>query len=97
MINAFFAFSYAWGLGGSLDLIDKDKFDTMIIRDLFKIPQGKTTYDYFFDAKKDKAFKEWTTKVPQFVYDKDLSYFDLIVPTTDTTKYSFLIDCLLSI
>jgi dynein heavy chain len=35
--------------------------------------------------------------VPAFVYDKDASYFDLIVPTTDTTKYSFLIDALLTI
>ena len=33
MINAFFAFSYAWGLGGSLDLADKEKFDSMIIRE----------------------------------------------------------------
>jgi len=31
------------------------------------------------------------------VYDKDASYFDLIVPTTDTTKYTFLIDALIAI
>jgi dynein heavy chain len=97
MINSFFAFSYAWGLGGSLDSIDKEKFDNMVIREQFKIPPGHTTFDYFFDAKKDKTFKQWNTKVPQFVYDKDLSYFDLIVPTTDTAKYSFLIDALLTI
>jgi len=98
MINSFFAFSYAWGLGGSLDSIDKEKFDNMVIRDQFpKIPAGHTTFDYFFDHKKEKQFKQWNTKVPAFVYDKDLSYFDLIVPTADTTKYSFLIDALLTI
>ena len=92
-----FAFSYAWGLGGSLESLDKEKFDNMVIREQFKIPQGHTTFDYYFDMKKDKVFKQWSGKVPQFVYDKDLSYFDLIVPTTDTTKYSFLLEVLLTI
>jgi len=59
MINSFFAYCYAWGLGGSLDLDDKEKFDNIIIRDQFKIPQGHTAYDYYFDVKKDKAFKNW--------------------------------------
>ena len=58
MINSFFAFSYAWGLGGSLEILEKEKFDNMIIREQFKIPVGHTTYDYFFDSKaKEKAFK----------------------------------------
>jgi len=31
------------------------------------------------------------------VYDKDASYFDLFVPTQDTTKFSFIIEALLTI
>lgn len=69
----------------------------MVIREQFKIPQGQTAFDYFFDMKKDKAFKPWAGKVPAFVYDKDLSYFDLIVPTQDTTKFTFLLEALLAI
>ena len=34
-LNSFFAFSYAWGLGGSLELLDKEKFDSMVIREQF--------------------------------------------------------------
>jgi hypothetical protein len=33
LLNSFFAFCYAWGLGGSLDLADKEKFDLMIVRE----------------------------------------------------------------
>jgi len=80
-----------------LESSDKERFDNMVIREQFKIPQGQTTYDYFFDLKKEKAFKPWVGKVPAFVYDKDLSYFDLIVPTQDTTKHTFLLEALLSI
>ena len=35
--------------------------------------------------------------MPAFVYDKDLSYFDLIVPTQDTAKHTFLLESLLHI
>ena len=59
---------------------------------------GSGVFDYFYDLKsKDKGFKAWTVKVPAFVYDKDLPYFDLMVPTTDTTKYSFALETLLAI
>jgi dynein heavy chain, axonemal len=54
-------------------------------------------FDYWYDLKKEKIYKPWTTKVSSFNYDKDMSYFDLMVPTTDTTKYSFCLDLLLRI
>jgi hypothetical protein len=38
LLNSHFAFCYAWGLGGSLELPDKEKFDNMVIREQFKIP-----------------------------------------------------------
>jgi len=99
LIDCIFAWSYAWGIGGSLDLLGKERFD-YIVRDQFKsaqIPPSFTTFDYYYDLKKEKIFKPWTNKVPQFVYDKDLPYFDLMVPTTDTTKYQFCLESLLSI
>jgi len=46
--------------------------------------------------KKDKSFKPWVTKVPAFVFDKDVPYFELLVPTADTYKYSYCLDLLLS-
>lgn len=54
------------------------------MRDQFKsahFPQQATVFDYFYDMKKGKEFKPWTQKVQPFVYDKDASYFDLMVPT----------------
>jgi len=92
-----FTSCYAWGLGGSLELADKERFDNMVIREHFKLPPGHTAFDYFFEIKKEKAFKQWSGKVPAFVYEKDLSYFDLIVPTQDTAKHTFLLEALLSI
>lgn len=53
-------------------------------------------FDYYFDLKKDKVFKPWSNKVPQFVYDKDIPYFELLVPTVDTYRHSYCLELLLS-
>lgn len=93
-----YAWSYIWGMGASLDDRSKERFDDTV-RDIFKgvqIPPNFTIYDYFFDLKKEKAFKPWSTKVPTFVFDKEVPYFELLVPTNDTYKYSFAIELLLS-
>jgi len=99
LIDCIFAWSYAWGIGGSLEHTSKERFDS-IVRDQFKsaqIPPSFTTFDYYYDLKKDKVFKPWSNKVPTFVYDKEVSYFDLMVPTTDTIKYQFCLETLLNI
>lgn len=83
VLDCLFAWSYAWGIGGSLETRFKDRFDS-IVRDQFKsahIPPTFTTFDYFYDMKKGKEYKPWSSKVQTFSYDKEASYFDLMVPT----------------
>ena len=46
---------------------------------------------------KEKTFKPWTNKVIPFVYDREASYFELMVPTTDTTKFSYSLELLINI
>lgn len=47
--------------------------------------------------KKTQTFKPWTEKVQAFEFDKDASFFDLMVPTQDSTKYAYSFDHLSSI
>lgn len=97
LIDCVFCWCFAWGLGGSLEQRFKDRFDS-VVRDQFKsaaIPPGLTAFDYLYDLKKGRDFKPWATKVQAFVYDKEASYFDLMVPTQDTVKHAFLLDTLL--
>jgi dynein heavy chain len=85
-------------MGGALTQATKEKFD-YVVREQFKVagvPQSGTTFDYFFDLKKEKVFKPWHGKVGAFVYDKEQSYFDLMVPTVDTVKYSYCLETLLA-
>lgn len=98
MLTNIFAWCYIWGLGGSLDERSKERFDDCV-RECFKnvqIPPGNSTFDYYFDIKKDKQFKPWTLKVPQFVFDREIPYFELLVPTADTYRHAYCLELLLS-
>jgi dynein heavy chain len=45
---------------------------------------------------KEKTFKLWTTKVNQFEFDKEASFFSLMVPTADTTRHTYILEVLLA-
>ena len=94
-----FAWSYAWGLGASLEQKGKEIFDN-VVREHFKacqIPPQDTVFSYFYDLKKEKVFKEWHTQVEPFVFDKTLPYFELIVPTPVTYAHKYCLEILLSV
>jgi dynein heavy chain len=92
------AVSYTWGIGGSVNEEGKDKFDT-IVRDQFKaapFPPAYSVFDYYFNMKGDKQFKLWSNRRREFEYDKEMPYFEMVVPTDDTTKYSAFMEQLFS-
>jgi dynein heavy chain len=98
-LDSVFAWSFAWGMGAALDEKSKDYFDGLV-KELFKtasFPAALTVYDYFYDLKKEKAWKEWQTRVERFEYSKDMSYFDMMVPTADTYKHRYCLELLLGI
>jgi hypothetical protein len=44
-----------------------------------------------------QSFISWSTKVPEFVFDKEVQFFDLQVPTIDTLKYSYVMELMIDI
>ena len=99
-LSYLFLFCFVWGLGGNL--VDKDQaaFDTLA-REAFsdikavKIPSAGTVYDYFVNMNEGSpALDNWETIVPQFTYNQEVPFFDLLVPTASTVKFSFLLETL---
>lgn len=41
------------------------------------------------------CFDPLTNKVPQYIYDKGVSFWEIIVPTVETVKYEFILGMLL--
>ena len=64
-------------MGAGLDDFSKDRFDD-VVRDSFKnvgMPSNQSAFEYFYEGKRDKSFKLWSSKVEQFQYVKDVPYF----------------------
>lgn len=98
-IDCIMAFSYTWGVGAALDERSKEFFDSYI-RDCFKaaqFPNAFTTFDYYYDLRKSKSWMPWDNQVQKFEYNKEQSFFDMLVPTSDTYKTRYCLEKLLSI
>ncbi|KAK3247052.1 hypothetical protein CYMTET_43439 [Cymbomonas tetramitiformis] len=100
-LGKLFTFAYMWGMGGNMLSAGWDYWDEFV-RDLFPklvmFPGGGTVFDYYIDMKSETFdCKEWSTVVPDFVYDSKTPYFEMLVPTMDTVRYAFLLEILLEV
>ncbi|KAJ3267030.1 Dynein heavy chain 6, axonemal [Chytriomyces hyalinus] len=102
LFNHIFMFCYAWSIGGNLADGNQEKFDTFL-RDMldnyplaeFSMPSSNSIFSHYVDIK-NKTFGVWEDLVPAFTYSREMPYFQMIVPTPDTVKYSFLLENLLT-
>ena len=60
------------------------------------LPGGGTAFSYFVDFKEAK-FRDWAEVVPSFTYNPNVPYFSLVVPTTDTCRFSYIMKSLISV
>jgi dynein heavy chain, axonemal len=44
-----------------------------------------------------KRMETWEKIVPQFKYNKELPFFEMLVPTVDTVRYGYLLEKLLAV
>ena len=44
-----------------------------------------------------RRMDQWERIVPQFKYDKNLPFFDMLVPTVDTVRFGYLLEKLLAV
>jgi len=58
-------------------------------------PRDGTVYDYFFDKPKSR-WSLWNSLIPSTGFDESLQPHEIIVPTIDTARYTYLLDtCLM--
>ena len=68
----------------------RDRFQSIIF------PNVDTVYAYYLETTgSELSFKHWNDKTPEFTYDPTTAFFNLLVPTIDTVRYSFIVDWLL--
>ena len=99
VLSQLFAFAYIWGLGGSLTHESHHLFSAFVrtqLAPLVQLPPTGSVFDFFVEVKKGPQgvvadMQQWGSVLPAFAYDKRMPYFQMLVPTVDTVRYSFLL------
>jgi dynein heavy chain len=95
--NPIFVFSYVWTIGGNVAQSSQDVFDEFARRlfdTLITIPPSGLVYDYYVNYE-DRMLHSWDEQVPRFLYSREIPYFQMIVPTADTIRYTFILETLI--
>lgn len=102
LVDKVFFFSYVWTFGASCSDAYWEAFGEHA-REIFDetcpglgLPGGGTAFSYFVDFKEGR-FRDWAEIVPAFKYDATLPYFSLVVPTTDTVRFSYVMKSLITV
>ncbi|KAF2878695.1 hypothetical protein ILUMI_27474 [Ignelater luminosus] len=96
-----FVFSYLWGLGGNLLDASREKFESYI-RDQFdehpdaRLPPGNNLWETFINKEK-RRLEPWAKIIPPFNYNKEIPFFEMLVPTIDTVRFGYVMERLIYI
>ena len=87
-----------WSVGASTDYDGRTKFNEKLKMLLAKkgfslLP--KSYYEYYYNEK-SKEFEEWNNLFTNFEIKNSLLYHEVIVPTNDSTRSTYLTKMLLS-
>lgn len=89
--DKFFVFCLIWSLGASLVDEDREKFELFVKSKAHQVLPNNSLYDNYFDIKK-MTFLKWEDLVPKYEPPATKKFSQILVPTTDTVKYSFLLN-----
>lgn len=96
-----FVFALLWAVGGNIDARSRPMFE-QFMRSSFqghpdaRLPEDRDLWSVFVNAEFG-GFEPWTSLMPEFSYDPGLPFFDILVPTLDTVRSSYLMAQLLTV
>jgi dynein heavy chain len=100
LIEPYFIFSIVWSVGATCDNDGRKLIDTFL-RELMhtfnfshEFPKDGLIYDYMFDQE-NHEWVGWMSTIPEFKLSPKTQFIDIIVPTMDSVRYSWLLDRLL--
>ncbi|KAI9144584.1 dynein heavy chain and region D6 of dynein motor-domain-containing protein [Paraphysoderma sedebokerense] len=109
VLEAVFIQSLIWSIGAVLVEADRVKLSD-VVKKLSELPLAnaagsmvgelpggeETLYDYCFDVH-ELQWKPWTHYVPTYSHDPNVAFHQILVPTIDTVRHTWLLDKLVSI
>ena len=100
MIEPLFLFALVWSVGATTNEDGRKFFDGMLRQEMFSnksgwiFPKQGLVYDYVFLIE-SKKWGKWMDIIDKYEMDPKLSFSEIIVPTTDSVRNTYLLDLLL--
>jgi dynein heavy chain len=110
IVEGMFIQAVVWSIGGTLLEEDRVKFSDAV-KKMAELPlvhtaaavvlgqlpgNDKLLYDYHFDAA-ELQWISWANYVPQYEHNRALSFHEILVPTLDTVRHTWLLEKLIGI
>ena len=98
VVNMAYIFAFVWSFGGNVDDASRPKFNNFALGMLGSLvpdeAAGADLYSFFVDVP-SRTLKPWSAMTRTFSFNPKASYFEILVPTQDTTRYAYLLRTLL--
>ena len=88
-LEKLYIFAVVWSIGGSLMDEERDKFNQFLSQTAQTLLPANL-YDNYYDVK-GNTLDLWEKKVPEYEAPADKKFSSILVPTIDTTRYSWLL------
>ena len=99
-IEPIFIFALVWSVGATTNEDGRKMFDAYLrtesiaMKCTYPFPKQGMVYDYLFNIETKKWLK-WMDIIDKFEVDSKLSFSEIVVPTTDSVRNTYLLDLLL--
>jgi len=99
-IEPIFIMALVWSVGATTDRDGRQKFSAylrLMMREagLKELPPAEgLVYDYVYDYTNAQKWLPWMESAAPYKFDDRLSYNELIVPTQDSVRYTYIMDLL---
>ena len=100
-IDAHFIFALVWSICITVNDDGRKMFDAFIRNECaankipYPFPKEGSIYDYLFSLS-DKKWIKWMTIIDPYEIDPKMSFSEIIIPTTDSVRNTYILDMLLS-
>eukprot|EP00501_MAST-03F_sp_TOSAG23-6_P001833 GSMAST32.ASY1.ANO1.1911.1 assembled CDS len=89
-----FVFAIYWSIGGNTDDKTRPKFNEFAKTELIDKLFSSGSSSFSANGSHAMQWLSWKEQTKEYVFDIATPYFDIVVPTTDTTRYRWLLNTL---
>jgi dynein heavy chain, axonemal len=90
-LERLYVFCVVWSIGGALMADERDKFSDFIKTSCGLMLGSSSLYDNYYDMD-SKSYVLWDRKVPEYTPPANRKFNQILVPTSDTVRYSWLLN-----